>query len=304
MLDRFSVITEELDHPEDLAWDPASGRVYAGGEAGQIYAVSLEGEVDQVADSGGGILGLAVDAAGVIYACDEGRAEVLRVDPGSGTVEVYSRGTAQRPMIEPNYCAFDAAGHLYVTDSSDWEEQNGAIYRIAPGGETVVWTEALRRYPNGCCFAPGGDALYVVESSLPGVWRVPIGADGSAGEPDLVIGLPEAHVPDGIALDDTGDLYIACYRPDRVYRLTTDGTLETIADDPGTQAEHADQRRLRRAGSRPPGGGERGRVAPARRRHRAPRRGALLPHRRLACGGGDRSTREGLWDASTRGTSS
>ena len=119
MLGQFTVLTEDLDHPEDLCWDPLSGRIYAGGEAGQIYAVSLDGEVEQIADSGGGILGLAVDAAGAIYACDEGRAEVLRVDPRTGAIEVYSAGTRQRPMIEPNYCAFDAAGRLYVTDSSD-----------------------------------------------------------------------------------------------------------------------------------------------------------------------------------------
>ena len=132
-----------------------------------------------MADSGGGILGLAVDAAGMVYACDEGRAEVLRVDPRSGEIEVYSAGSPERPMIEPNSCAFDAAGNLYVTDSSDWEEQNGVIYRIAPGGETVVWTDALRRYPNGCCFSADGSWLYVVESSLPGIWRVPVGADGA-----------------------------------------------------------------------------------------------------------------------------
>jgi len=232
MLGKFTVLTEDLDHPEDLVWDPASGRIYAGGEAGQIYAVTLDGDVEQVADSGGGILGLAVDAAGTIYACDEGRAEVLRVDPRSGAVEVYSAGSAGRAMIEPNYCAFDASGSLYVTDSSDWEEQNGVIYRIAPGGETVVWTDALRRYPNGCCFGADGRWLYVVESSLPGIWRVPVGDDGAAGAPQLVCALPAATVPDGIAFDDKGALYVACYRPDRVYRLGPDGALETVADDP------------------------------------------------------------------------
>jgi len=232
MLGQFTVLTEDLDHPEDLCWDPLSGRIYAGGEAGQIYAVSLDGEVEQIADSGGGILGLAVDAAGAIYACDEGRAEVLRVDPRTGAIEVYSAGTRQRPMIEPNYGAFDAAGRLYVTDSSDWEAQNGVIYRIAPGGETVVWTNALRRYPNGCCLAPDGGSLYVVESSLPGIWRVPIGDDGAAGEPMPVVALPDTHVPDGITLDDEGAMYIACYRPDRVYRLGVSGELEVIADDP------------------------------------------------------------------------
>ena len=232
MLGKFTILTEDLDHPEDLVWDPATSRIYAGGEAGQIYAVSLDGEVEQVADSGGGILGLAVDLAGRVYACDEGRAEVLRVDPRDGRVEVYSGGTSERPMIEPNYCAFDAVGNLYVTDSSDWEKQNGAIYRIAPGGETVLWTEALRRYPNGCCLAPDGRWLYVVESSLPGIWRVPIGGDGAAGEPALVRQLPPATVPDGVALDDNGELYIACYRPDRVYRLGASGELEVVADDP------------------------------------------------------------------------
>ena len=103
MLGKFTILTEDLDHPEDLVWDPATSRIYAGGEAGQIYAVSLDGDVEQVADSGGGILGLAVDVAGTVYACDEGRAEVLRVDPRKGRVEVYSGGTSERPMIEPNY---------------------------------------------------------------------------------------------------------------------------------------------------------------------------------------------------------
>jgi gluconolactonase len=232
MLDEFTILTEDLDHPEDLAWDPVTGRIYAGGEAGQIYAISLDGEIEQVADTGGGILGLAVDSAGVVYACDEGRAQVLRVDPRDGGVEVYSGGTLERPMIEPNYCAFDAAGNLYATDSSHWEEQDGVIYRIAPDGETVVWTDALRRYPNGCCFAPDGRRLYVVESSLPGIWRVPVDGDGAAGEPELVLRLPAATVPDGVALDGNGALYIACYRPDRVYRLGASDELEVVADDP------------------------------------------------------------------------
>lgn len=242
MLDRLEILTEELDHPEDLAWDPTAGCIYAGGEAGQIYAVSLDGVVKQVADTGGGILGLAVDGDGMVYACDEGRAEVLRIDPRSGEVEIHSVGTRERPMIEPNSCAFDSSGNLYVTDSSDWDEQNGAIYRVSARGDTSVWTDALRRYPNGCCLSLDGDALYVVESSLPGVWRVPIRSDGTAGTPGLVVELPANHVPDGVALDDDGRLYIACYRPDRVYRFALEGEragpkpgdqpLEIVADDP------------------------------------------------------------------------
>jgi gluconolactonase len=231
MLDAFTMLTEDLDHPEACAWDPLSGRVYAGGEDGQVYSVSLDGAVAQVADTGGGILGVAVDGNGLVYACDEGRCEVVSVDPATGRVNVVSSGTGDRPMIEPNYLCFAADGTLFVTDSSDWEERNGAIYRIAEG-ETTVWTTALPCYPNGCCLSGDGAWLYVVESSRPGISRVPIGPRGEAGDPETVIDLPRDTVPDGIAFDAAGSLYIACYRPDSILRLSPGGVLDVVARDP------------------------------------------------------------------------
>ena len=38
-------------------------------------------------------------------------------------------------------------------------------------------------------------------------------------------------MPDGLAFDSEGALYIGCYRPDRVYRLSPSGTLEVYLDD-------------------------------------------------------------------------
>jgi gluconolactonase len=38
-------------------------------------------------------------------------------------------------------------------------------------------------------------------------------------------------VPDGLAFAADGTLYIGCCRPDRVYRLAPDGTLEIYLDD-------------------------------------------------------------------------
>ena len=105
------------------------------------------------------------------------------------------------------------------------------IFRIGSDGQTAVWTRSLPRYPNGCCFSQDGKYLYVVESCTPGVSRVPVLADGSAGEPQLLIEM-SGTVPDGIAMDMRGNLYIACYRPDRIYRFTPAGNLEILADDP------------------------------------------------------------------------
>src|SRR5262249_45968368 len=75
-LDRFSTIADGLDHPECVAVGP-DGRLYAGGEAGQIYRLDPEGPT-LLANTGGFVLGICLDADSVIYACDQFRHEVVR----------------------------------------------------------------------------------------------------------------------------------------------------------------------------------------------------------------------------------
>jgi gluconolactonase len=228
-LDRFTPLVEGLDHPEGVAWDPVAGVLYAGGEAGQIYAVEPGGSVREIAQVGAFVLGLALDGAGRVYAC--AGTELGRVTPADGGVEVVSRGTPDEPFRSPNYAAFAPDGTLYVTDSGTWDGDDGLIYRVQPGGGTEIWTRALASFPNGCCLAPRCDALYVVQSTDPGVWRVPIAGDGSAGAPELICAL-SGTVPDGIAFDAAGSFYVSCYRPDRIYRVGADAAVEVLADDP------------------------------------------------------------------------
>ena len=170
MLDAFTEIAGGLDHPEGVAWDP-SGKVIAGGEAGQVYRIALDGSIEQIATTGGFLYGVALDGAGGVYGCDFGNASVARIDPDGG-VSVYSTGTPDRPMRVPNFAAFDDEGTLFVTDSGDWGADDGAIFRIAPGGETALWTDELPRYPNGCCLSADGGSLLVIQSNGRGVYRV------------------------------------------------------------------------------------------------------------------------------------
>jgi len=153
------------------------------------------------------------------------------VSATTSEVATYSNGTAGRPMRVPNFAAFDDGGNLYVTDSGEWGEDDGVVYRIAPGGATEVWTEATPRFPNGCCLTAGGDALLVVESHGRAVVRVPIQDDGDAGRPETVVALSGSQ-PDGIALAEDGTMFVGCYRPDRIYRIPPEGPVEAFADDP------------------------------------------------------------------------
>lgn len=228
-LDDFETLATGLDHPEGLAVGP-DGSLFAGGEAGQIYRVGVGGTVDEIASTGGFIYGVAVDGSGDVFACDFGKGAVVRVST-SGEVATYSKGTAGRPMRVPNFAAFDDGGNLYVTDSGEWGEDDGVVYRIARGGDTEVWTEATPRFPNGCCLTPAGEALLVVESHGRAVVRIPIQDDGSAGRPEPVVDLSGSQ-PDGIALAQDGTMFVGCYRPDRVYRIPPGGPAEVFADDP------------------------------------------------------------------------
>ena len=79
---QVSVFVEGLDHPEGIAWG-LDGYAYAGGEAGQVYRIDIESqEVVQFADTGGFVLGMALDANHNIYACDAGNKAVVKITQG------------------------------------------------------------------------------------------------------------------------------------------------------------------------------------------------------------------------------
>ncbi|HXF61127.1 MAG TPA: hypothetical protein VNK95_05890, partial [Caldilineaceae bacterium] len=147
-LTHAEVLVDGLDHPEAVTVGP-DGYIYAGGEAGQLYRIDLDRRTFQeIANTGGFNLGLAVDAAGCLYVCNNGAHVVNRVTP-AGEVSVYSVGNDARAMRTPNYPAFGPDGTLYVADSGAWKADNGCIWAIAPGGAATVLDESCCQFPNG-----------------------------------------------------------------------------------------------------------------------------------------------------------
>ena len=228
-LDRFDELVEGLNHPEGVAWDPVGGRVVAGGEGGEIYAVSLDGDATVLGSTGGSMLGIAVDGRGRVYACDAGRGEIARWDPTSGDLATYARGVGGIDMDTPNVAAFGPDGALYVTCSG--EDDRPEILRVAPGGTTVErWTDEVPGYPNGALVTPEANALVVVEAQEQRLVRVPIREDGSAGPPELVASLTDTD-PDGVGLAADGSFWVTLYRPDGLIRVGPDGAVELAVDD-------------------------------------------------------------------------
>lgn len=215
----LQTIASGLDHAEGICWDPVRRCLWAGGEGGQIYRVELSGTVTTTFSIRGGVLlGVALDATGALYLCDVGNQTVWRYD---------HENDPQRygPFIDyPNYAAFGPDGTLYVSDSGSFLEATGALVAIAPDGSDRRLDVAPVEYANGLCVHEG--YLYYVASALPGVWRVAL----ERGERELVTTLRRC-VPDGVAFDARGSLYISCYQPNQIWRLDASGQLDLIIDD-------------------------------------------------------------------------
>ncbi len=174
-------------------------------------------------------LGLALDAERNVYICETSTHSVKKVSP-SGEVSTYTSGLPGREFVNPNYPVFDAAGNMYVTDSGHWNGNDGCILVVRPDGMTELFSDEVTAFPNGMALSPDAEWLYVVVSELPGIVRVAIGSGGSAGAVEPVVELPK-NVPDGIAFNVDGTLFIACYAPSVVYQLTPDGTLSILGCD-------------------------------------------------------------------------
>jgi sugar lactone lactonase YvrE len=210
-----------LDHPECVAWCPLAQAIYCGGEAGQIYRVDLDtGAVEQVAQvQGGFICGVAVDGAGAVIACDIAGGRVWRIRSGE---EPEPHGG---PVAYPNYPVLDSAGGLWVSDSGSYDGGDGGIVRVAPDGSAERLPLRGLRFANGMALHEG--QLYVIESQGPSVLRFDLEAGGNL---EQVVVLP-GSVPDGLAFDVEGGLWISCYQPNRVYRRSPEGVVELVVDD-------------------------------------------------------------------------
>lgn len=228
-LEQMEQVAAGVDHAEGICRTP-SGTVYLSGEKGQIYRLEDDDSATEVASTGGWTLGLASDAEGRIYACDPAHHAVLRWTPGNERREVWTSGTAERPMATPNWGAFGPDGAYYVSDSGAWKARDGRIY-VVRHGETRLWTDETVDFPNGLAVTPDGAELWVLESTPGRLVAFDIRPDGRAGPRRLLAELP-GTVPDGIAFATDGSILIACYRPDMVLCWHAGEGLQVVGEDP------------------------------------------------------------------------
>ncbi len=249
---------------------PRIRRVSPGGIISTVAGTGLSGTVG---DGGPAVSaqvvypsGLAVDSAGNLYFTDSQRVRKISVSDGTvntiaGTGQPGSSGdggpAASAKLAEPIGLAFDSAGNLYIADSGNYRVRKvstggiittfagsgtfgssgdggqaigaklGAVYGLAvdSAGNVYIADEANNRIRK---VAPNGIISTVAGSISPGF----SGDNGPAASAQL-------NSPTGLAMDPTGNLYIADFANCRIRGISAQGNIATIAGNGGSYSGDA-----------------------------------------------------------------
>jgi sugar lactone lactonase YvrE len=192
-------------NPTSLAVD-AENRIYVSSRfEGTVYRLSEDGESQPFATDLGVACGLAFAPDGTLFVGDRS-GTIFKVDR-AGKTESFATLPAS---VAAFHLAIGPDGALYVTGPT--LSPYDAVYRVAPGGQVKVRSEAFGR-PQGLAFDRTG-MLYVVDAlaGSSGVYRLPPDDDG---DPELVVAAPGLV---GLAFDPGGGL-VVCSN-DNAYKLS------------------------------------------------------------------------------------
>lgn len=156
-----------------------------------------------------------------------------------GIVLVDLESMAERAVAHPllghvglayNDAGTDSQGRLWIGTAELTETHPDAVlFRLEPDGSSTV-AESGFTVSNGPAFSADGATMYVSDTLAGSVLTYDVDADGTLRNKRVFLQLDETEgIPDGLAVDVEGGIWIAHWGGSRITRWTHDGTLsETI----------------------------------------------------------------------------
>jgi uncharacterized protein (TIGR03437 family) len=258
-----------LSSPQGLAFDSAGDLFIADSGNHRVREVTPAGIITTVAGGGnggdGGLAtqagiegpqGVVLDKSGNLYFVDYGANLVRMVSASTGIISTLA-GTSsggftgdggpatQATLSNPSSITIDSSGNLYIADTYASRIRKffpgGIITTVAGGGSSLgdngPATQAQLNAPQGVAVDASGD-LYIADSYQERIRRVGAngiittiagtGQAGFSGDGSLATGAMFS-TPVGVAVDASGNVYVADLDNNRIRRVVPGGTVTTIA---------------------------------------------------------------------------
>ena len=240
------VVVNGYDHEHNVSTKCFTGLVTT--LAGSGVAASTDGVGIQAAFYNP--VAVAVDSVGNIYVVDQDSHRIRKITvtgvvttlAGSVLGNADGLGAAAR-FRAPSGLAVDSVGNVYVADTG-----NQDIRKITPAGEVTTFTgSGVQGFLDG---APGfaqfddpaglavdaSDNIYVadfgnnrIRKITPGGTVSTVAGDGTAGTTDGAAGVARFFHPNAVAVDGSGNVYVADLGNNRIRKITMAGVVSTLA---------------------------------------------------------------------------
>jgi gluconolactonase len=228
---------------EGPLWDATRDRLLFTDIPGSTIHAYADGSVEVVRQPSDMANGLAFDQAGGLVACEHGTSRVVVTD-AAGTTEVLASHYQGRELNSPNDVVVRSDGLVFFTDPPFGrnaffgvprarELSFQGVYCVRPGDAEPTLLVDDFEAPNGLCFSADERRLFVNDSPAMEIRVFDVGDDGelTGGRSFMTLeGDPETGVPDGMKLDEHGNLY--CSGPGGVWVIDPGANVLGVIEVP------------------------------------------------------------------------
>ncbi len=250
-------ITARFNHPLGITVDISGNFFIADQRSHTIRKITPSGIVSTVAGSGmqNGYIdaqgtsakfsyptGITLDKQGNIYVCEYLQGVIRKITPG-GLVSTFAGKGPYGPNFfsTPFGMVTDSHGNLIVADQNK-------IFKIDPAGNITGYAGSYGGgFLNGDTLSSrfrtianlaidGQDNVYVADTENHSIRKIfsdghviTLAGTGSPGYLDGDVNTAQFNYPNGVAVDNNGNVYVADLMNDRIRKISANGIVSTIA---------------------------------------------------------------------------
>jgi gluconolactonase len=238
-LEKVKTIGNGLLRPEGvMVMD--DGSLYTADRRGRCSHIEKNGRTSFFGSLGGMPNGICIDRKGNCIIANIGNGEVQSLSPDGRHVVLMTEAEGRR-MSSPNFPFIDSRDRLWVSNSTSLPNIEEALRAPVPDGCIVLIAAGKNQIvAESICFANGvaldstEKYVYAAETMKRRILRFSIHQDGSLGEKEIYGPefLGRLGFPDGIAFDETGNLWVTFPIWNAIGYINPNRELEVVLEDP------------------------------------------------------------------------